>query len=189
MQNLRHNAYICSRANLFFSMDTLLASIHSLRQRTVAFTGRRTYLGNADEELRAVVRDLMEQGFTRFLCGMSWGFDLAAGRIVAELKRAGKDVELVAVEPFAEFRAMFSGEAAALYDEVLTAADERVVVGENDKAAYMRRNDYLVDNASVVVAWWDGKQRGGTAYTVKRARKRRVEVINLYPQPQLELEF
>ena len=113
----------------------------------------------------------------------------AAGRIVAELKREGADVELVAVEPFAEFRAMFSGDDIALYDEVLRAADERVVVAENDKMAYMRRNDYLVDNAAVVVAWWDGKPRSGTAYTVKRARKKRLEVVNLYPQPQLELEF
>ncbi len=170
-------------------MNHIVSQLQPLKPRTVAFTGRRTYAGEADDELRLVVCDLCEQGFSRFLCGMSWGFDLAAARVVMECRERYPSVELVAVEPFAEFRAMFSGEEAALYDEVLAAADERIVVGENDKQAYMRRNDFMVDNASIVVAWWEGNQRGGTAYTVKRARKRRVEVINLYPEPQLELEF
>ncbi len=171
-------------------MDTLLASIHSLRQRTVAFTGHRSYRGEADDELRAVVRDLVGQGFTRFLCGMAWGFDLAAGSVVAQLKREYPQIELVAVEPYGDFRSLFRDEDGELYDRVLTAASERVVVGdEQGAAAYMRRNDYLVDNASMVVAWCDGRGRGGTTYTGERARKSRVEVINLYPEAQLEFKF
>ena len=171
-------------------MDNLFASIHSLRQRTVAFTGHRSYYGQADDELRALVRDLVERGFTRFLCGMAWGFDLAAGRVVRELKREFAEIELIAVEPFAEFRSLFSGEDGALYDALVEVATERVVVSDEDSTmVYMRRNDYLVDNASLVVAWCDGRGRGGTTYTVERARKSRVEVINLYPEPQLELEF
>ena len=170
-------------------MTHISSQLLPLKSRTVAFTGRRTYGGEVDEELRLAVCDLCERGYTRFLCGMSWGFDLAAARVVMECRKSYPTIELVAVEPFAEFRMMFSGEVAALYDRVLAAADERVVVGEDDKAAYMRRNDYLVDNASVVIAWWEGKPRGGTAYTIRKARKQRVEVVNLYPQPQLELKF
>lgn len=171
-------------------MDTLLASFHECKQRTVAFTGHRSYRAQADGELRAVVRDLVEQGFTRFLCGMAWGFDLAAGDVVMELQKEFSAIELVAVEPYEGFRSLFSGEDGELYDRVLTAASERVVVSdEQGAAAYMRRNDYLVDNASVVVAWCDGRGRGGTTYTVSRARKSRVEVINLYPEAQLEFKF
>ena len=93
------------------------------------------------------------------------------------------------MEPFAEFGSLFSGADKGLYDKILAAADARVVVGENDKGAYMQRNDYLVNNASVVVAWYNNIPRGGTAYTVRRARKNRVEVVNLYPEPQLDLDF
>lgn len=170
-------------------MESICDILQSARCCTVAFTGRRHYAGEADEELRLVVRDLCERGFSRFLCGMSWGFDLAAGRIVAEYKREHPYVELIAVEPFEGFRQLFSGEDAAVYDMLLEVADERVVVSEEKEGAYMLRNDYLVDNATVVVAWWDLISRGGTAYTVRRARKQRVEVINLYPDPQLELEI
>ena len=45
----------------------------------------------------------------------------------------------------------------------------------------------LVDHAAVVVAWYDGGREGGTAYTVKRARRSGVPVINLRPSEQLSL--
>ena len=155
----------------------------------VAFTGHRTYRSEADEELRQLLEELYAEGARRYLCGMAWGFDLSAGEAVVQHKLLHEDVELVAVEPFAEFRSLFRGEDAERYDAIIAAADCRVVVGENNVGAYMRRNDYLVDHSSLVVAWWDGRRDGGTAYTALRARRKGREVINLYPDPQLNLPF
>ena len=170
--------------------EIILYSSVEERAKSVAFTGHRTYCGEGDEELRAIVGYLYEQGYRRFLCGMAWGFDLAAGRAVAELKMQFEDVELIAVEPFQRFGELMSGADAIQYKVLISIASDRVVVsGEEGVMAYMRRNDFLVDNASVVVAWWDGKPRSGTTYTVKRARRKHLEVVNLYPKPQLEIEF
>ena len=155
----------------------------------VSFTGHRTYLSEADEELRQLLEELYAEGARRYLCGMAWGFDLSAGEAVVQHKLLHEDVELVAVEPFAEFRSLFRGEDAERYDALIAAADCRVVVGENNMGAYMRRNDYLVDHSSLVVAWWDGRRDGGTAYTALRARRKGREVVNLYPDPQLNLPF
>jgi uncharacterized phage-like protein YoqJ len=155
----------------------------------IAFTGHRTYRSEADEELRQLLEELYAEGARRYLCGMAWGFDLSAGEAVVQHKLLHEDVELVAVEPFAEFRSLFRGEDAERYDALIAAADCRVVVGENNVGAYMRRNDYLVDHSSLVVAWWDGRRDGGTAYTALRARRKGREVINLYPDPQLNLPF
>ena len=155
----------------------------------VAFTGHRTYRSEADEELRQLLEELYAEGARRYLCGMAWGFDLSAGEAVVQHKLLHEDVELVAVEPFAEFRSLFRGEDAERYDALIAAADCRVVVGENNVGAYMRRNDYLVDHSSLVVAWWDGRRDGGTAYTALRARRKGREVINLFPDPQLNLPF
>ena len=155
----------------------------------VAFTGHRTYRSEADEELRQLLEELYAAGARRYLCGMAWGFDLSAGEAVVQHKLLHEDVELVAVEPFAEFRSLFRGEDAERYDALIAAADCRVVVGENNVGAYMRRNDYLVDHSSLVVAWWDGRRDGGTAYTAFRARRKGREVVNLYPDPQLNLPF
>ena len=160
------------------------------RDITVAFTGHRSYAGEADEELHRVVEQLYEQGFRRFLCGMAWGWDLAAGRVVMQLKKVHPDVELVAVVPYRGFCNLFHGTDEELYKSVAGAADSIEIVCENGSdMSYMLRNNFLVDNASVVVAWWNGKPRSGTAYTVGRARKSRVEVVNLYPQSQLEFGF
>ena len=162
--------------------------MNSRRNITVAFTGHRTYCGEANSDLRQTILKLCEEGFTRFLCGMAWGFDLAAGEAVAEAKKHCSEIELVAVVPYDGFEGLFHGDDAEQYGRVMAAADEVVVVSEQGgDAAFRRRNDYLVDNASIVVAWFDGVPRGGTAYTVRRARHSRLPVVNLMHNPQLEL--
>lgn len=161
-----------------------------IKNRSVAFSGHRTYRGEADEELRGIVVRLYHEGYRRFLCGMAWGFDLAAGEVVADLKRVYSDVELIAALPYRNFSKLFHADAAEQYRRVADAADAVVAVSEDEsRAAYRMRNDYLVNNSSVLVAWFDGQSRGGTAYTVRRARRKGVRVENLYPQPQMELEF
>ena len=52
------------------------------RLTTVAFTGHRTYDGQAAAALRATVGELYARGFRTFLCGMAMGFDLAAAEAV-----------------------------------------------------------------------------------------------------------
>ena len=162
--------------------------MNSRRNITVAFTGHRTYCGEANSDLRQTILRLCEEGFTRFLCGMAWGFDLAAGEAVAEAKKHCSEIELVAVVPYDGFGGLFRGDDAEQYGRVMAAADEVVVVSEQGgDAAFRRRNDYLVDNASIVVAWFDGAPRGGTAYTVRRARHSRLPIVNLMHNPQREL--
>ena len=48
---------------------------------TVAFTGHRTYCGEASAALAAAIRGLHAHGFRTFLCGMAVGFDLAAAEV------------------------------------------------------------------------------------------------------------
>ena len=49
------------------------------------------------------------------------------------------------------------------------------------RGCYAVRNDFLVDNARVLVAWYDGSP-GGTRHTVFRALRRGLEFVNLHPQ-------
>ena len=148
---------------------------------TVAFTGHRNYDGCADMELQALLEKLYLRGFRRFLSGMAWGFDLAAAEAVIALKERYSDVCLVTVEPYAWFGRLFRGDDLTRYENVKAAADEVVVVGcSGEPTDYIARNDYLVDMSSVMVAWWNGASRGGTAYTMRRARKARLVCHNLF---------
>lgn len=158
----------------------------------VAFTGHRSYDGADDGALDACLATLYGRGARTFLSGMAVGFDLAAAEAVLRLRARRADVRLVAVVPFEGQEACFSAADRARYGRLLAAADERVTVCPHyAPGCYMRRNDYLVERAGVVVAWYDGSS-GGTHYTVRRAQRRGREVVNLCakvvlpgPEPRL----
>lgn len=152
---------------------------------TAAFTGHRTYDGRADEALRRTLGELYVRGFRRFLCGMAVGFDLAAAEVLLSCGFA--DASLIAVVPFAEQPRRFPTAERERYRRVLAAAADTVIIcPEYTAGCYALRNDFLVDHASLVVAYCDGTP-GGTAYTVRRARRLGREVINLAPELQQRL--
>ena len=136
--------------------------------RSVAFTGHRTYDGTAAESLSAAVERLYGRGFRTFLSGMAVGFDLAAAEVVLTLRAAHPDVR-------------FSPADRVRFRRAVAAADEvEVLAGGYRRGCYAVRNDFLVDRAALVVAWYDGSP-GGTRYTLRRALARGREVWNLHP--------
>ena len=157
---------------------------------TVAFTGRRTYRGQADDLMQHVVGQLAGRGFRTFLCGMAMGFDLAAAECVLRVAGRYRDVELVAVVPFTGQAERYPAADRERYEQIIREADGVVTLSqEYTPHCYAVRNDFLTDHASVLVAWYDGRKNGGTHYTVTRARRRGMEVINLWPDEQRELDF
>lgn len=148
----------------------------------VSFTGHRTYRDEARSQLASALEVLYREGFRTFLSGMALGFDLAAAEAVVALRHAHPDVRLVAVVPFRRQAARFPAVQRRRYEVVLARADEVVVLAEEyHRGCYARRNDFLVDHAAVLVAWYDGSP-GGTHYTVERARTRGREIVYLSPQ-------
>ena len=62
-----------------------------------------------------------------------------------------------------------------------TAADRTVVLADSySRGCYYRRNDYLVDHAVRVVAWYIRRNSGHGLYRAVRARHQGIEVLNLY---------
>ncbi len=229
------------------------------RLTTVAFTGHRTYGGQAAAALRATVGELYARGFRTFLCGMAMGFDLAAAEAVlacrdsqtaSALSPAAASaaafpsaaasaavppasvlspaaasaaafpsvaasaavppasafspavdsvsaffpephsphtpmpgLRLVAVIPFRGQESRFPAADRERFRRVLAAADHSVTLSPSYHAGcYAVRNNYLVEHAALLVAWYDGSP-GGTHYTVRRALGRGLEFINLHPHP------
>lgn len=155
----------------------------------VAFTGHRAYSGSEDELLATTIRDLYAEGARHFRVGMAEGFDLAAGQAIVGMMLSHSDIVLEACIPWPTFAAHFTAEERSAYNNILSHA---TVVRYSDNsyhpAIFRHRNDMLVDGADVVVAWWSGTT-GGTAYTVKKAKKLGCHIINLYPKEQLSIDF
>lgn len=134
------------------------------------------------EMLRPVLRELYIKGIRVFLTGMAEGFDMWAALEVIRLRDEGAcpDAGVGAIVPYKGQSRRYGSRALEDYDYILReAAFTAVLSAAYFPECFHRRNDFLVDNASVVVCYYDG-QRGGTQYTVNRARRMRVPLINLY---------
>ena len=127
---------------------------------SVAFSGHRTYCGDAADALRRTVGELYARGFRTFLSGMAVGFDLAAAEAVLELRDRMPGIRLVAAVPFRGQEARFPQSDRERYGRVLAAADAVEVLSP----VYHR-----------------GCYAGGTHYTVRRALRRGLEVLDLHP--------
>ncbi len=118
---------------------------------------------------------------------MAYGLDLEAGEVALALGKELQGLKVVAVVAYEGMHSYFSKEQRAQFERVRAAADEVVAVCEHySKAAYALRNNFLVDNSSACIAYFDGS-KGGTAYTIRRARKHHDQIINIYDNPQGEL--
>lgn len=156
----------------------------------VAFTGHRTFPRGATQEAAALARlgetiaALHASGVDTFYSGMAMGFDLAAAEAVVALRCTHAQVRLIAAVPFAGQAARYPASERARYERLLAAADEVHTLAARYKAGcYLRRNEYLIAQAAVIVAWWNGTQRGGTAHTVRAARAAGRRIVNLYDDP------
>lgn len=164
------------------------------KAKAVAFSGHRSFKAAGgsdlfrsvnpgmplDRKLERILRALAEEGFTDFLCGMAEGFDLLAARCVVRLREELPSIRLIAAVPFPGQDDKFHPELRERYRRLLDLSDHTVIVSPTYSSdCYHRRNDFLTDNASVLVCYFNGT-KGGTAYTVKRALSRGLRVINLF---------
>ncbi len=132
-----------------------------------------------DARLESGLRALIEQGYTHFLCGMAEGFDLMAGEKINDLKREFPHLRLIAVVPFPEQAERFSAMVRERYDALMANTDEVVTIFPHYRPdCFHARNNFLVDNSSVLVCYYNGT-RGGTEYTVRRAISQKIKVSNL----------
>lgn len=131
---------------------------------------RRAYV---DEELKKVVEAAVNEGYARFISGFAAGVDLAFAAIVAGLKQQGRAVTLEAAIPH---RGRLKSKDLE-FQKLLSACDTVTVLCESySPGGYFTRNRYMVDESSRVIAVHDGREKGGTAYTIQYARAHDKEV-------------
>jgi len=159
-----------------------------------AFTGHRPKkfpwgYNEADVRCVALKKALTEQiaklvnsGYTDFLSGMAEGTDTWAALTILSLKKENPALKLHCVLPCEGQADKWSASARELYSYILEQANSVVYVSrEYSKDCMLKRNRYLVDHAACLLAVYNGEQRGGTAMTVRYARKLKREIIVINP--------
>lgn len=148
----------------------------------VAGTGHRPEDCEDESIVRTKARVKLQYtpGVATFICGMAAGFDLWAGD---EARLLG--LEIWCARPWAGHGPRNGDEE--LYERVIAAAS-RVVDVDKSKVyvgpkQYHDRNHWMVDNADAVMAYWNGKERGGTFECRKYAKSIDKPVSNIYYDP------
>ena len=132
---------------------------------------------------------LHKEGYRNFLCGMAVGFDIEAAEVVLSLRSELEGIKVVAVVPFEGMEQRFSKGWRRRFERIMKEADEVVTLASHYSVeVYSVRNNFLVDNSSALVAYFDGS-KGGTAYTVRRGVKKALRIVNIYHNPQGLLSF
>ena len=120
-----------------------------------------------------------EQGFRHCLCGMAMGCDLYFCEAVLALRERHPDVTVEAAIPCPTQADAWPPAQRERYDRLVAACDfETMVSGQYTSTCMLRRDRYLVDHASLLIAAFDGTS-GGTRYTVEYALNQGLAIVDL----------
>ena len=130
--------------------------------------------------LTAKITELTETGVTDYYCGGADGVDCWAALIILKLRESNPALRLHCILPHKGQADRWDKPAQERYHFILEQADSVEYVGqEYCDGCMLERNRRLVEAAGLLLAVYNGEQRGGTAATVRYARKLNREVLVL----------
>lgn len=160
------------------------------RSVSCAFTGHRPASlpwGEAEDDprclaLKARLDGLLEQaykeGCRHFICGMAKGADFYFCEAVLKLRQSHPDIKLEAAVPFPGQSDHWSRADRERYQALLARCDLETLIQQFHSPTCMhRRNRYMVDHASRLIAVYNGDPKGsGTLGTIHYALQQGVKV-------------
>lgn len=165
-----------------------------MNRKVCAFTGHRPqkFPWRKDEAapacaalkaaLNTQILCLVESGYTDFLSGMALGVDQWAAASVLELRESNPALKLHCILPCKAQADGWTSSERDVYRATLDEADSIVYVNrEKTRDCMLERNRYMIDHASLVLAVYNGEKRGGTAATIRYARKLGRDIWILHP--------
>lgn len=168
-------------------------------EKACAVTGHRPtrfkFKYNEDYSLcRKIKRTMQEQfkrlhdeeGIRRIYVGGTLGVDMWAGEIVLRLKETPgyEDMELVVVLPFHGHNIKWDERSKKRLSFLIRHSTENIIIGKDDcRESYIRRNCYMVDHASYLLAIYDNnpKMQSGTMQMVDYAKQKKLQMVLIHP--------
>ena len=149
-------------------MDDYMEQRKFSRAATAAFTGHRFVDASQREHVK------------KRLC-FAIGFDMMAAEVVVSLKQIYPDIILTAAVPFKGQAARFGFYDRKRYDRLLEVADEVIVLSERYyPRCFLDRDEFMVNNSSKLIGYYDGREKGGTFYTIRKAKAQNIPIVNVF---------
>lgn len=164
---------------------TIMNDLKFDRTVSAAFTGHRFYDFSQrvfiQERLTSAIFEAYDHGIRNFISGFALGIDLMAAQLVQSLKCNLPGISLTAAIPFEGQAERYNIYDKRVYRRLLELADKVIVLSDYYYSrCFLDRDEFMVENASYLIAYYDGREKGGTYYTVKKARARGIPIINVY---------
>ena len=122
------------------------------------------------DRLAQALEEAYSQGFRHFLCGMAQGADLYFAEAVLSLRDRRPDVTLEAAIPYPDQAKYWPQADRDRRQAILDRCDYETEVQHGYTPGCLhRRNRYMVDRSSRLIAVYDGDPQGGTFQTLSYA--------------------
>lgn len=145
---------------------------------TAMITGHRWF--EYDIKVDKLITMALNQGVTKFLCGMALGTDQIAAEILVRRK-----LKWTAVIPCADQHKLWKPHQQSHYKKLLEQATEQRCLYQTYSAGVMQaRNQWMVNRSDICLAVFSGDPHGvggGTASTFKMARARNLLIYQYIP--------
>lgn len=153
-----------------------------MRMRRCCFTGHRpeklcVHENEVKDFLVSAIEQALEDGKRTFISGMARGVDIWAAELVLEYRKYNSEIHLICALPFPGFESCMECIWRSKFESILSKADLiRYICPSFSMNCYQRRNEWMVDHSSRLIAVYNGKN-GGTKNTIRYALKTGREII------------
>ncbi|MBQ9663246.1 MAG: DUF1273 family protein [Oscillospiraceae bacterium] len=161
------------------------------RETTCCFTGHRPVrlpwkVNESDprclslkEQIAASLEGIYESGYRHYICGMATGCDTYFAEAVLAMKASHPDITLEAAVPCESQAEKWTHAQQKRYSELLKQCDKVTYVSHTyTPGCMMRRNEYMIDSSSLLLACFNGRS-SGTMNTILYAERSGVRTIIL----------
>ncbi len=131
------------------------------------------------QTLRNIVLSLINDGYRHFISGGAIGADQDFAEIVIELKQTlYPDIQLEIAIPCPNQDLKWNYADKKRYERILSNADiKSLICPSYTRFCMQKRNEYMINNSSFVIAVWNGENKGGTYNTLCYARQKHKDLV------------
>ena len=143
----------------------------------IAFIGHRYIEGqyHLQDRIEDIIREkLHTKEYVELYVGRNGDFDISVASATKRAQEAlgHQNSSLILLQPYPMKDDPYYEK---FYDEIWYPIDSKI----HPKAAITKRNQWMIDNADLLVAYVEPDRKGGALTTLKYAQKQGIEIINL----------
>lgn len=152
-----------------------------MKENTLGVTGHR-FIEHPTEKILDVTKQSLsllkeKYQYTNVITGFALGFDQIVAQACIDL-----NLDFIAAVPFDNHGSTWNQQQVEYYEYLLSKAAKIEIVcpGPYANWKFLKRDEWIVNNSSLLVSYWNGKPKGGTYHTVSYAERNNMKVKNIF---------